>query len=76
MTERFLFDIYRRYKVTAEQTTDGVWVLYILGSDGKRSRLTDVIVPDHATLDEVERQLEAVFHEIGTPDTSIVRIDT
>ena len=38
-------------QVTAEQTTDGSWVLYQLASDGKRSRLTDVIVPDHATLD-------------------------
>ncbi len=76
MTERILFDIYGRFEVTAEQSTDGVWVLYLPGSDGKRSLLTDVVVLDYAGIDEVERQLEAVFHEIGTPGTSITRIDT
>ncbi len=75
MADRVLFDIYGRLKVTAEQTPDGSWVLYRLGSDGKRSLLTDVIVDDYATLDEVERQLEAAFHEWGKPGTSIVRLN-
>ena len=62
MAHRILFDVYGRFQVTAEQTADGAWVLYRSGSDGKRSRLADVIVPDDANLDEVERGLEAAFH--------------
>jgi hypothetical protein len=70
-----MFDIYGRFRVTAEQSSEGVWVLYRVGSEGKRERLADVVVPDHATPEEVERMLEAAFHELARPGTSIVRID-
>jgi hypothetical protein len=71
-----LFDVYGRFRVRAEKTDSGTWVLYRLGSEGKRSRLYDVIVVDHAPLAEVTRQLEAIHHELGTPGSSIARIDT
>lgn len=75
MKQRVKFDIYGRFGVTAERSSEGVWVLYRIGSEGKRGRLADVVVPDHATLDELERLLEAAFHELARPGTSIVRID-
>jgi hypothetical protein len=70
-----LFDVYGRFQVRAEQTDAGVWALDRLGSDGKRSRLRDVIIADHAPLAEVTRQLEAVYHELGSPGTSIAQVE-
>jgi hypothetical protein len=75
MAEQVLFDIYGRFEVTAELALDGTWLLYVPGSEGKHRHLTDVILPDDATLDDVERGLEATFHELGTPGSSISRIE-
>lgn len=75
MTRRVKFDIYGSFGVTAERCSEGVWVLYRIGSEGKRGRLADVVVSDHATLDEVQRLLEAAFHELAKPGISTVRID-
>ena len=75
MARSVLFDVYGRFRVRAEQTDTGEWSLYRLGSDGKRSRLGDVVVADRAPLEEVTRQLEAVYHELGTPGSSITQVD-
>ncbi len=75
MRKRIKFDIYGRFRVTAEQGSEGVWALYRVGLEGKRERLADFVVPDHATSEEVERMLEAAFHELAKPGTSIVQID-
>ena len=75
MVNRVRFDVYGRFRVTAEQNEDAAWAVYRDGSDGKRGRMTDVVVPEDATLDEVERVLEAMFHELARPGTSIMRID-
>ncbi len=74
MAQRVVFDVYGRFRVAAEETADGGWVLFRLGADGKRSRLTDAVLPDEATIDDVERGLEAAYHELGRPGTAIVRI--
>ena len=76
MAHRIVFDVYGRFRVTADEAADGVWVLHRLGADGKRSLLTDAVIPDSATIDDVERGIEAAYHELGRPGTSIVRIDT
>ena len=76
MARRVTFGVYGRFRVAAEETSDGVWVLYRLGSDGKRSRVTDAVIPDDATLEDVERGIEAAYHELGRPGTSITRVDT
>ena len=74
MVNRVRFDVYGRFRVTAEQSEDGAWALYRDGTNGKRQRMTDVVVLDDATLDDIERALEAIFHESAQPGTSILRI--
>lgn len=75
VSERITYDIYGRFRVRAEQTVSGEWLVYRLGAEGKRSRLFDVVVEDDAEPSEIERQLEAVYHELGSPGTSIRPVD-
>ena len=74
MESRATFDIYGCFLVDAEQTPTGVWLFYLRGAEGKRSRVFDVVVDDGAPLDEIERQLEAIHHELGRPNTSIRQV--
>ena len=75
MSDRITRDVYGRFLVRAERSVSGDWKVYRLGAEGKRSRLFDVVVEDDADSSEVERQIEAVYHELGSPGTSILRID-
>lgn len=76
MSRRVVFDVFGEFIVHAEQNEDGDWRFYRPGTDGKRARLDDVVVGPGAPLDEIERQLEAIYHEAGRPGTSIRRIDS
>ena len=75
MGRRLVFDVYRRFVVHAEQSDQGDWLFYRPGTDGKRGRIWDVVVDRDATLEDIENQLEAIYHEWGRPGTSITRID-
>lgn len=70
-----VFDVYGRFEVVAEHRAGGRWSLARRGADGKRSRIEDVVVPDDATLDEVEGLLEVAFHEWAIPGRTITRLD-
>lgn len=75
MARTVTFDVYGRFHIVARQDDDGSWALLRRGADGKHSPLTDVVVPDDATLDDVERLLEVAFHEWATPEAGIVRLE-
>ena len=72
---RVVFDVFGEFVVHAEQTDDGDWRFFRPGADGKRARLHDVVVDRGSPVDEIARQLEAVYHESGRPGTSVRRID-
>lgn len=67
--------MYGRLEVTAQQDEDGRWTLYRRGADGKRSPLTDVVVPDGAMLDDLAPLLEVAYHEWATPESWITQIE-
>ena len=71
---RLRFDVYGRFRVIVEEV-DGIWSVYRIGADGKRRRLDDVVVPDGADPGQVVDALEATFHELATPDTTIVPLE-
>ncbi len=75
MGRRLVFDIYGRFVIHAEQSDHGDWLFYRPGTDGKRGRISDVAVDRDATLEEIETQLEAIYHELGRLGTSITQID-
>lgn len=69
------FDVYGRFRVVAERGDDGWWAVFGIGDDGIRARIDHVIVPASAGVDEVRDALEASFHELAGPGTSISEID-
>lgn len=54
-------DVFGRLMLAAR--SDAGWELFDLGSDGKRRRTTDVVVPDFVTADELAQYLADIFHE-------------
>ena len=73
---RLAFDVYGRFVIHAEQSDHGDWSFYRLGTGGKRGRIFDVVAGRDATPEEIETQLEATYHELGRPGTSIMLIDS
>ena len=72
---RISIDVYGRFVAHAELSADGEWALFRVAGEGKRRRITDVVVPAHASRDDVIDMLEAAYHEGGTPDTDITILD-
>jgi hypothetical protein len=68
------FDVYGRFRVLAERSSEGAWSLFRLGSEGKRLPLTDVIVAANATVAEVQDALEAAYHELGAPGRAVRQV--
>lgn len=65
MDRLVVFDVYGRFVIHAEQSENGGCRFYRPGTDGKRGRIFDVVVQRDATLDEIENQPEAIYHEWG-----------
>jgi len=68
---RIKLDVYGRLML-AEQTASG-WQLFDLGSDGKRSLVTDIVIPDFISESELDQYLADIFHESATKQSSGVR---
>jgi hypothetical protein len=55
----------------------GEWRLFRFGGDGKRSPLTDAVIPDWIEEDELAVYLADLFHEHATGrHPNVVRIDS
>jgi hypothetical protein len=48
------------------ERADGAWHAYLLGTDGKRSRV-DVAVPASLAEDELVQYFDDLYHEAATP---------
>lgn len=64
-------DVFGR-RMLAERADAG-WRLFELGSDGKRSALSSIVIPDFISESELERYLADMFHESATEKHSGVR---
>lgn len=63
-SRRIKLDVFGRLML-AERTASG-WQLFHVGSDGKRSLATDIVIPDFISEDELDQYLADVFHESAT----------
>jgi hypothetical protein len=70
-TPRLKPDVFGRL-LLAERTITG-WQLFDLGSEGKQSPATDVVVPAFIAAAELEQYLADLFHESATPEHPGVR---
>lgn len=69
------FDVYGRFRVRLVPDDDGNWFrAFRVGNDGKGRLLADLVIPVDAGDDEVRRIIEAVYHEIARPGSTIERI--
>ncbi len=75
MTDELRFDVYGQCRVSLQRGPDGWWVVSEIGTDGKRRRLTQVVVPPDAAPRDIPMYLEAVFREAARPGASISRIE-
>lgn len=60
MPEEYRFDVFGRRMAIAR--SDGAWVAYLLGVEGKRRRAVFEI-PDCVAADELAQYLDDLFHE-------------
>ncbi len=49
---------------------DGMWVVFILGSDGKKRIAEDIFIPSHISEEDLVGYLEDLLHERATPDNA------
>ncbi len=55
------------------QRENNQWQLYILGTDGKKRPVQDIVIPPELTADEVLVFIADIYHELATPEKSEVR---
>ena len=64
------FNVFGR--LIAISATEGGWVAFHLGADGKR-RPADLVVPDFVLEEELCQYLADIYHESATPTNGEVR---
>ena len=67
---RIRVDVYGRFRVDVIRR-HGTWTSYRLGDDGKRSRLTDLVIAEDADPETILQTIETLFHEWATPDAEL-----
>lgn len=65
MPEEYRFDVFGRRMAIAR--SDGAWVAYLIGEEGKRRRASFEI-PDFVAADELAQYLDDIFHEDASPE--------
>ncbi len=72
---RIRIDVYGRFRIDVIRR-HGTWTAFRLGDDGKRSRLTDVVLlGEDMTAEEILEAVEALYHEQAAPDAELSVID-
>ena len=65
-----LFDVYGRYRIRVDRE-GAAWMV---GGDGKSTRVQGLVIPSDATPDEVIDLLDVAFHETAKPGDTVVRL--
>lgn len=71
---RIRIDVYGRFRIDVIRR-HGTWTAYRLGADGKRRKLSDLVIVEDAGAEQVLGAVEALYHELATPDAELVVID-
>jgi hypothetical protein len=66
------FDIYGRFQLEVRREND-VWEVY-RHELGKRSRVTDVVVPSTLAAEEIAIWLDDIYHEFSGPGQRVGRL--
>jgi hypothetical protein len=66
-----LFDVFGR-TMRAERA-NGRWQLFLVGAEGKKRPVPDVVVPPDLTAEELTTFLDDLFHEQASPSHPSVR---
>jgi hypothetical protein len=70
-SEVLRFDVYGRLTVLLRNAGGEWWIAEAIGSDGKRCRLPDVVIPLDAGPTQIVDRLEALYHEWARPGTRV-----
>lgn len=65
-----LYDVYGRHRVLVDEER----VPWLVGADGKRSRIDALVIPPDADGDEIADLLDVAFHEMAGPGDKVLRI--
>jgi len=63
-------DVFGKYMLV--ERSEGMWRTYLLGADGKRSLVLDVVVPESLAEDELAQYFDDLYHEAATPRRPVV----
>jgi hypothetical protein len=66
-----LFDVYGRHRVFVDDDR----VAWLVGADGKRSRILGLVIPPDADADETADLLDVAFHEHARPGEKVIRVN-
>lgn len=72
--KRLRIDVYGRFQADVIRERGG-WVAYRRGTDGKRSLLGDLALPDDASPEDVLLAFDAAYHELGTDERELTVVD-
>jgi hypothetical protein len=65
-----LYDVYGRHRVLIDDEHRA----WLVGRDGKRSPIDDLVIPSDADGDEITDLLDVAFHEMARPGDKVIRI--
>jgi hypothetical protein len=64
------YNIYgRKFEIVKD---DGKWIVFILGSEGKKRVANDIFIPSSVSEENLVSYLEDLLHEWATPDNDDV----
>jgi hypothetical protein len=66
------FDIYGRFQLTVLRESDG-WEVYRIEL-GKRSKVSDLVIPSVLEADEIATYLDDIFHEFSGPGQRVEQL--
>jgi hypothetical protein len=66
------FDIYGRFQLTVLRESDG-WEVYRIEL-GKRSKVSDLVIPSVLEADEIATYLDDMFHEFSGPGQRVEQL--
>jgi hypothetical protein len=71
LTEAILFDVFGR-TMRVERVNEQ-WQLFLVGTEGKKRPVPDILVPPHLTAVELTTFLDDLYHEYASPSHPSVK---
>lgn len=68
--ERIQLDVYGRFDLLIERAGDQL-AIYRTSSDGKQTRVSDLVIPSDAEVDEIVDLVDIAYHELAGPGDAV-----